>query len=271
VKAWVFGAVSILLLSTGVGTYAQGVSPAAAQQNALLEARQEVFVMEGILDGAIGYASQALARKVAQGPVTEMLLAGVTRTRGFRLEGYGVFFDVEYPLVRESVSRMMWNVQSSPEASLAIITALRDLSADLDAMAQQADPEARRELQSRMRAFESQIQPFLVTAGRTTDRVTMTGAPVSAYVDNIKDVYVEEIQQSLTDAILNHGAPLGVSDAEWLTVAARASQGRMLVPGDVNALGPTLILRIRGVDLKALRDGRLSKEDARQRVEVRQY
>jgi hypothetical protein len=262
----------VLCAAVGCGAlvFAQGtapVPPAIAQ----LQARQEVFVMEGILDGAVGYASQAVARKVAQGPVQEMLLAGVTRTRGFRLDGYGIFFDVEFPVVREAVSRMMWNVQSTPEAAQAISTALQSLSHDLDAMAQEGDPRARQELQQRMKAFETQIKPYLVTAGNRGDRVTVTGTPVSAYVDDVQDAYAQEIRRSLTEAILDHAAPLNVGADEWLTVAARASQGRMLVPGDSTALGGTLVLRIKGHDLSALREGRLSKDEARKRVEVKQY
>lgn len=270
-KGLVFG----MVLCSAVGAAALGfaqagapVPPAVAQ----LQARQEVFVMEGILDGAVGYASQALARKVAQSPVQEMLLAGVTRTRGFRLDGYGVFFDVEFPVVHESVSRMMWNVQSTPEAAQVISTALQSLSHDLDAMAQQqSDPRARQQLQQRMKVFETQIKPYLVTAGNRGDRVTVTGAPVSAYVDDVQDAYAQEIRQSLTEAILDHGAPLNLGADEWLTVAARASQGRMLVPGDSTALGGTLVLRIKGEDLSALRVGRLSKDDARKHIEVKQY
>lgn len=269
-KGVVYGIVVCSVIGSGALVFAQGAAPVPPPV-AQLQARQEVFVMEGILDGAVGYASQALARNVAQGPIQDMLLAGVTRTRGFRLDGYGVFFDVEFPVVRESVSRMMWNVQSTPEAAQAISTALQSLSHDLDAMAQQGDPRARQQLQQRMKAFETQIQPYLVTAGKRSDRVTVTGAPVSAYVDDIQDAYAQEIRQSLTEAILDHGAPLNVGLDEWLTVAARASQGRMLVPGDSNAPGGTLILRIKGGDLKAVREGRLSKDEARKRVEVKQY
>lgn len=269
-KAFAYGMVLCGAVGAGALAFAQGaapVLPAVAQ----LQARQEVFVMEGILDGAVGYASQALARKVAQGPVQQMLLAGVTRTRGFRLAGYGVFFDVEFPVVRESVSRMMWNVQSTPEAAQAISTALQSLSHDVDAMAQEGDPRARQQLQQRIKAFETQIKPYLVSAGNRGDRVTVTGAPVSAYVDDVQDAYAQEIRQSLTEAILDHGAPLDVGADEWLTVAARASQGRMLVPGDSTALGGTLVLRITGRDLSALREGRLPKDEARKRVEIRQY
>lgn len=268
----VFAYAMVLCAAVGCGAlvFAQGAAPAPPSV-AQLQARQEVFVMEGILDGAVGYASQTLARKVAQGPVQEMLLAGVTRTRGFRLEAYGVFFDVEFPVVRESVSRMMWNVQSTPEAARTISTALQSLSRDLDAMAQEGDPRARQQLQQRMKAFEAQIKPYLVTVGKRGDQVTVTGAPVSAYVEDVQDAYSQEIRQSLTEAILNHGAPLNVGADEWLTVAARASQGRMLVPGDSAALGGTLVLRITGRDLTALREGRLSTDEARKRVEVKQY
>jgi hypothetical protein len=254
-------------LAAAADALGQTTAPSAAQ----LQARQEVFVMEGILDRAVGYASQSLTRRLAQGPMPDMLLAGVTRTRGFRLEGYGVFFDVEFPVVRESVTRMMWTVQGSPEAAQAVSTALQALSRDLQEMADQSDPRARQELQQRMKAFESQIQPFLVTSTSSGDRITMQGSSVGAFVGKVQDLYTEALRDSLIDAIVDYGAPLGVGSSEWLTVAARASQGRMLLPGDSGLLGGTLMLRVKGSDLAALRDGSVSRDEARKRVEVRQY
>jgi hypothetical protein len=37
-----------------------------------------------------------------------VMLAGLTRARGFRLDDYGVVFDVEFPSMRRS---MVWSMQ----------------------------------------------------------------------------------------------------------------------------------------------------------------
>ncbi len=73
-------------------------------------------------------------------------------------------------------------------------------------------------------------------------------------------------------AILDYTSPVGVADDEWLTVAARESVvNRRVMPGDPGDTAITIILRIKGRDLNAVRDRQLSSEEARKRVEVKQY
>ena len=84
-------------------------------------------------------------------------------------------------------------------------------------------------------------------------------------------MYRTEITDALTEAIVDHGIPIGVGAEEWLTVAARESVDRRFVPADPNDSPMTIILRIKGSDLAALRDRKLSREEARKRVEVKQY
>ena len=63
--------------------------------------------------------------------------------------------------------------------------------------------------------------------------------------------------------------------ASALTNGSRWRRGRAVdrrfVPADPNDTTMTIILRIKGSDLAALRDRKLTREDARKRVEVKQY
>ena len=43
-----------------------------------------------------------------------VMLAGMERARGFRLDNYGVLFDVEFPSMRRS---MVWSLQQLERAS----------------------------------------------------------------------------------------------------------------------------------------------------------
>ena len=43
-----------------------------------------------------------------------VMLAGLTRARGFRLDDYGVVFDVEFPSMRRS---MVWSIQELERAN----------------------------------------------------------------------------------------------------------------------------------------------------------
>jgi hypothetical protein len=84
-------------------------------------------------------------------------------------------------------------------------------------------------------------------------------------------VYEDEVIGSLVDAMLDYSAPIGVGADEWLTVAARDNEHRdRLMPGDAYDL-MTIVLRIKGSDLAAFRADRLTRDEARKRVEVREF
>jgi hypothetical protein len=88
---------------------------------------------------------------------------------------------------------------------------------------------------------------------------------------DLKSVYFNDITTALVAAILDHGAPIGVGADEWLTVAARESADRGFVPNDPNDTAMTFILRIKGSDLAALQERRLTKDEARKKVEIKRY
>jgi hypothetical protein len=83
--------------------------------------------------------------------------------------------------------------------------------------------------------------------------------------------YTNEVKAALIEAMLENSGPLGIANDEWLVVAARDSEpGNRLVPGDAYDT-TTWVLRVKGADLAAFRAGRLTLEDARQKVEVREF
>jgi hypothetical protein len=87
-----------------------------------------------------------------------------------------------------------------------------------------------------------------------------------------RDIYQKEISDALVNAILDYAGSIGVGPSEWLTVAARESVvTRRVVPGDVADTSMTVILRMKGSDLQALRAGTLSRDDARARIDVKHY
>ena len=87
-----------------------------------------------------------------------------------------------------------------------------------------------------------------------------------------REIYQTEIANALVNAILDYKGSVGVGANEWLTVAARESVlDRRFVPGDPNDTAITIILRIKGSDLQALREGTLTREDGLKRVDVKHY
>jgi len=143
-----------------------------------------------------------------------------------------------------------------------------------------SDPQTRQELERALKIFEAQLGPADVQTAATVQgqaRVS-TAAPSSepvakptAELIDPRGVYFSELTNALVDAILDHGPPLAVGPEEWLTVAARESVDRRFMPDDPDDTAMTLILRIKGGDLSALRERRLSRDEARKRIEVKQY
>jgi len=79
----------------------------------------------------------------------------------------------------------------------------------------------------------------------------------------------EKTFTSKIDAMVDYGTTLNLGQDEWLTVAAR-DNGDGIIPGDLNEM-VTITLRLRGRDLADVKAGRLSRDEARQRVEVRAF
>lgn len=93
--------------------------------------------------------------------------------------------------------------------------------------------------------------------------------------DTLRDVqdtgqrYRTAVKLALTDAMLDYSKNLDLKPDEWLSVAARGSESALL-PGEVLQL-TTVVLRVKGSDLADYLAGRLTKEQAREKVEVRQF
>ena len=60
--------------------------------------RNEIRMMEGVLVQAVRLGAEEVSKEMQRfEPAGVTVLTGVPRARGFVLDGYGVFFDVEIP------------------------------------------------------------------------------------------------------------------------------------------------------------------------------
>ena len=247
--AFACAAVAVVPIAAQVG---QAAVPQVAAQ---IQARHEVAAFEGILESAVRYGAQMLDQHLQASNAADMvMLAGTARARGFRLDGYGVVFDVEFPSLRRS---MIWSMRALERPDPEMIAAMQELRKNLQSV---SDPRARQDLERALKMFEG---PGIAAASSNI------AAPAAA-VDP-RAIYLADITNALVDAVLEHGAPVGLGADEWLTVAARESVDRRFVPDDPNDTAMTLILRIKGSELNALRDRRLPREEGRKRVDVKQY
>ena len=81
--------------------------------------------------------------------------------------------------------------------------------------------------------------------------------------------YEDEVKQALADAMLDYAGSLPLPTAEWVTVAARDA-GYMAFPDAVSDM-VTVTLSVRVADLVDFRAQRLTRDQARTRVVVKEF
>src|SRR4051812_11960938 len=76
---------------------ARAVAERRLQDLRLKESRYQIGQMERLLEGAVEHGATVIKDRLAALMPSDMLLTENARARGFRLDGYGVFFDVAVP------------------------------------------------------------------------------------------------------------------------------------------------------------------------------
>ena len=229
---------------------------------------ERVELMEQALEQAVSRGVRIVERQLPALAPGLVFFVGPIQARGFVLDGYGVFFDVEYPVVRRSI---LWSMGMLRQFDVTLSDTLEGLRRRMQGMqegpARAAFGQALREIEAAVRR-SSPVAPVALGGPRTTtERRDVATAPSSGAVSiDPQELYLSALTGSLTDALLAHGEAMPVDGDAWLTVAARdgrGSYGRGRAPAR-----RTLRLRIRGRDLAAIRNGELSPEEARARVEI---
>lgn len=268
-------AIVLVVAAASPALLAQSPTRTAEHTQEQIKARSNISIMEGVLERAVNIGADSLNRKVREVAPQDTLVpvTGAAEARGFRLEGYGVFFDVEVPVLRQSVA---WSLRALMDQSgVPLSVALQQLRAYIRTI---TDMRTRQPLEQALQRIELQVGvlPQVPVPGRVgAAAVAAQSAPrelsptVLAWLNDPNGAYTDEVKGALIDAMLDHSTALGIGAEEWLTVAARDNERRdRLNPGD--DLG-SIILRIKGSDLAALRAGRITAQDARKRVQVREY
>jgi hypothetical protein len=284
-----FVTVAALVAIAGVGRAGAQAAPAdASKQDEQVQARYNIFVMEGVLERAVKHGADQLRRQVRRVMPDMLLLSGEAEARGFRLDGYGVFFDVSVPLMRQSVA---WSLRTMvQENTVAAGAALQQLKAAIDRMT--PDPGEKAALMQAIKRLELQVSPpagplaggsALQASQRSPQPGSVTSleaAPASsarptgedlALLEDPNGAYEREVIGALKDAMLNHSGSIRIGADEWLTVAAHDNEQRnRLMPGEAYDL-MTIVLRVKGSDLAAFRSDRLTLDEARKRVQVSEF
>jgi hypothetical protein len=232
------------------GLVALGGAPAFAQSasgsRSDVEARYQIGQLERVLEGAVEHGVTILRDRmqtVTQLPM-DLMVSDNAHARGFRLEGYGIFFDVIAPSFETS----------------ALVLSMMD---------QRANPMQLRRLASPTTSGAREVSgSSAATADR--DPSATPSAPVDPILTDPNEVYRTEVTAALKDAMLDHSSSLNVAPGEWLTIAVKGNDMRpRLAPADTS--GRTVVLRLRGADLAAFRTLQIDRAAALERIEVKTY
>ncbi len=284
--------VVVMVLGASAPVLGQAAPPAPPDA---AELRHQIYVMEGALARAVEFGAQRLNQQLRAIAPDMFLLAGDAQARGVYLEEYGVFFDVEVPMLRES---MMWSLRMMLERD---DTSTKAAVADLRRYVQGvADPAARASLEQAIRRLEAQAMPLNMMPrgapvpdargdGRVNAAVVLPGAvqaepappaaappqappDAPAWLEDPNRAYSESVVRALIDAMIDFSAPMRIGTNEYLTIAARDNARRdTLAPQDPYEEVVTVVLRIKGADLQEYRAGRIDRAEARNRVKVGEF
>jgi hypothetical protein len=248
----------------------------APNQQNLREARYQIGQMERLLEGAVEHGATVIRDRLQAIMPADMLLTENARARGFRLDGYGVFFDIEVPSLEGTLA---WSFRTLDQNDLGLDAALRTLRTYVQSAGNDVN------LQQALKRVELQVAPMAAVSASdqqgtaTATAVSANGAAATvaasdkAAVDpvfnNPDEAYRTEVREALIDAMLEHSRGLLVGPDERLTVAARRTDDRPRLGIDTDAR--TVVLSVRGSDLTAFLAGQLSAQEARSRIEVRVF
>jgi hypothetical protein len=250
------------------------------------QARFQVRIMEGVLESAVQQGAQAVSTQMRMVSPEIALFSGPARARGFRLDGYGVFFCIDVPALHRSVT---WSVRTLSQSNADLARAIKAIRRMVQ---EQNDQRMKRELEQALRLVELQVSPLPAPSAAETvasadvrdpnDRDGSPAGPSSApaaesappqdvpqILANPSGAYTSAVQHALVEAMLDYGSTLSLDPDEWLTVAARETIDAMIA-GDLTET-VTITLRIRASDLTDLKSGRATRDEVRRRVEVREF
>jgi hypothetical protein len=240
------------------------------------ELRYQIGQMERVLEGAVEHGvtvTRDRLQAIAQVPA-DLLVSDNAHARGFRLDGYGVFFDVVVPSFETTLT---WTLRTLDQNDLGLDSALRAIQAHIQTT---GDPN----LEQALKRIELQMNPAAISraaAPAAASAASLTGSAASTTQDkpaptddpilsDTNEAYRTEVITALKDAMLAHSSSLGIGPTEWLTIAAKGNDDRpRLAPADSDAR--TRIIRLKGADLADFLAGRITREEALERVEVRVF
>jgi hypothetical protein len=258
-------------------------SPDPSRGTADRRQRYQMRVMEQVLERAVEHGATLTRERLRPYLPADMLLTENARVRGFRLEGYGMFFDVAVPSLEGTLP---WMFRVLDQNNLGLDSALRTLRSFIES----ASP-GDENVQQAFKRLELQVGPAMpmTIVGDPQSPAFLTGASTPGPVapdpptpssppramglpplGDPQEIYRADIRDTLMDAMLDHGRALGIGPEEWFTIAARSNDDRPpVLPAETESR--TVVIKVKGSDLNAFLGGQISRDEARGRMDVRVF
>lgn len=240
------------------------------------ESRYQIAQMERLLEGAVEHGAAVIRDRMqalAQVPA-DLLVSDNAHARGFRLEGYGVFFDVTVP---SFVTTLTWSLRTLDQNDLGLDSALKTLQSAVKASGDVNLEQALRRVELQVnagsvgpRATTTSLPDARNATGSAAATAADTPAPNDPILTDPNEAYRSEVIQALENAMLEYSSSLAIGPTEFLTIAAKGNDDRpRLAPADSDAR--TRVIRMRGSDLAQYLARQITKEEALKRIEVRVF
>jgi hypothetical protein len=249
--------------------------------------RYQINVMERVLEQAVEHGAKVTQDRLQAVVPADRLVTMNARVRGFRIEAYGMFFDVEVPSLLYEAT-LPWMFRTLDQNDLGLASALKTLRAVVEKAGDV-------NLEQALKRVELQVAPVGSTGDAAASGLSgavpstagarnVTGSAASTpetpalaqpaagdpILENPEEAYRTEVRDALMDAMLEHSRGLAVGPDEWLHIAARRldDQAR-LAPADTDVR--TVMIRVRGADLSQFLAGQITHDEARKRMDVKVF
>jgi hypothetical protein len=234
-----------------IGLVLVSVSAVSAQQvrndglsaGAQVEERRFRFqLMERVLENAARQGANEVALRAQMAlPTVGTLFMGPVRAKGFPLDGYGLVFHIEIPLIRESQVLLSQLVPPAPPVPGSATVSNRGAA------------------------------PPTTRATGVVPEDPMARSPIveDPFLSDPNAFYRKAVRDKLVDAMLDYSQSLNVPALEWLSVVARSEENAL--PNSFREDSRTLILRIKGEDLALFHTGKIGRDEAKTRIVESQF
>src|SRR5439155_18729954 len=119
-----------------------------------VESRFQISQLERMLEGAVEHGAMLFRQRLQAALPSQVLITENARVRGFRLDGYGFFFDVEVPDVAGTLA---WSLRTLDQNDLGLDRALKEIKA---AIQSKGDTN----LEQALRRIELQVAPAIAVS-----------------------------------------------------------------------------------------------------------